>query len=412
MKQQSQPPNDRKPSSRPRIALYSHDTMGLGHKRRNRLLAKTLAQAQLNADILMIMGIYEQNLAPMPQGVDYLTLPALCKEGNGQYRSRFLNLPFQDLIQLRSKIIKAALKKFQPDIFIVDNVPRGVGQELDPVLKLLRRQPKTTCILGLRDILDHPKTVCWEWEKANNIAAIRKFYDAIWVYGDPRVYDLQQEHQLLSDVADKLQYLGYLDQRCHLEDIEPSQLDALSRLNLPPGKLVLCCVGGGQDGAMLAESFVRASLPPNTNGVLLTGPFMPKEIGEYLQAQVAHQLCRRVLNFFCEPTCLISQADRVISMGGYNTICEILSFAKPALLVPRVQPRQEQWIRAQRLKEMDLVEVLHPEYLTPEVLSGWLERDCPKPQVRDQINFNGLNRFTQEIAQLLAQPVVSPGEGV
>ena len=33
-------------------------------------------------------------------------------------------------------------------------------------------------------------------------------------------------------------------------------------------------------------------------------------------------------------------------MGGYNTYCEILSFDKPALIVPRMRPRLEQLIRA------------------------------------------------------------------
>ena len=35
-------------------------------------------------------------------------------------------------------------------------------------------------------------------------------------------------------------------------------------------------------------------------------------------------------------------------MGGYNTFCEILSFGKPALLVPRTTPRLEQYLRAER----------------------------------------------------------------
>ena len=48
-------------------------------------------------------------------------------------------------------------------------------------------------------------------------------------------------------------------------------------------------------------------------------------------------------------------------MGGYNTYCEILSFDKPALIVPRVRPREEQLIRARRAAELGLVEMLLPE---------------------------------------------------
>ncbi len=58
---------------------------------------------------------------------------------------------------------------------------------------------------------------------------------------------------------------------------------------------------------------------------------------------------------------LIAGAKAVVAMGGYNTYCEILSFDKPALIVPRVAPREEQLIRAQRASELGLIEMLLPE---------------------------------------------------
>ena len=58
---------------------------------------------------------------------------------------------------------------------------------------------------------------------------------------------------------------------------------------------------------------------------------------------------------------LIAGAKAVVAMGGYNTYCEILSFDKPALIVPRVKPREEQLIRARRAAELGLVEMLLPE---------------------------------------------------
>ena len=45
-------------------------------------------------------------------------------------------------------------------------------------------------------------------------------------------------------------------------------------------------------------------------------------------------------------------------MGGYNTFCEILSFDKRALIVPRTVPRLEQFIRASRAQELGLVRML------------------------------------------------------
>jgi predicted glycosyltransferase len=48
----------------------------------------------------------------------------------------------------------------------------------------------------------------------------------------------------------------------------------------------------------------------------------------------------------------------VVAMGGYNTFCEILSFNKRAIIVPRTAPRLEQFIRASRAQEVGLVRML------------------------------------------------------
>ena len=48
-------------------------------------------------------------------------------------------------------------------------------------------------------------------------------------------------------------------------------------------------------------------------------------------------------------------------MCGYNTFCEILSFDKPAVIVPRSRPRQEQLVRAQQAERLGLVRMLDPD---------------------------------------------------
>jgi len=102
------------------------------------------------------------------------------------------------------------------------------------------------------------------------------------------------------------------------------------------------------------------------------------------------------------PSVCAERADRVIAMGGYNTCCEILSFEKHALIVPRVAPEAEQWIRAQRLRDLGLVEVLHPDALSPGALSAWLARDLgPPPPIRQRLDLGGLDRIRGLVAGLL-----------
>ena len=70
-------------SQRWRIALYSPGIVGLGHMRRNLLIAQTLAASPLQPVILMIAESREGGTFAMPPGMDCLTLPALRKGAVG-----------------------------------------------------------------------------------------------------------------------------------------------------------------------------------------------------------------------------------------------------------------------------------------------------------------------------------------
>src|SRR5207249_2335704 len=180
---------------------------------RNMLIAQTLAGPPLSLSILLLAGAREASAFPLPAGVDVLTLPSVSKEVNGHYHARFLDLPFQELVFLRSEALRAALAAFEPDVLIVDKEPRGAARELDGALEELRARGRTRCVLGLRDVLDAPEIVQREWRELANNEAIHDYYDAVWVYGDPAVYDPVREYDLSPDVAARVRYTGYLDYR-------------------------------------------------------------------------------------------------------------------------------------------------------------------------------------------------------
>ncbi len=58
--------------------------------------------------------------------------------------------------------------------------------------------------------------------------------------------------------------------------------------------------------------------------------------------------------------------------GDITPLREILSLRKRALIIPRIVPRLEQWIRASRMAEKNLVTCLHPDSLTPQSITDWL----------------------------------------
>jgi predicted glycosyltransferase len=314
-------------------------------------------------------------------------------------------MSLQELIVMRGNLIRTALESFQPDVFIVDNVPRGAVRELDPALQALRQSGRTQCVLGLRDILDTPAVVKREWGTAANYDAIRQYFDQIWVFGDPAVYDPVAEYSFPADIAPKVRYAGYLDQRARLNLDDVSKQDPLAGLNLPDGKLALCMVGGGQDGSRVAEAFAQADLPHSTNGVVVTGPFMPEETQNRLRGFAESNPRLRILDFIQEPGFLMQRADSVVAMGGYNTVCEVLSHNKRALIVPRVRPREEQHIRARRLSDLGKIDMLHPDCLSPARLSVWLADKQAKPSSDFTIDQNGLERLPRLLDDLLTPTV-------
>jgi predicted glycosyltransferase len=75
-----------------------------------------------------------------------------------------------------------------------------------------------------------------------------------------------------------------------------------------------------------------------------------------------------VQDFSDDMMSLIAAADVVVAMGGYNTVCEVLTSRRRAVIVPRVRPGQEQCIRAERMAALDLLRMLHPDRLSPAAL--------------------------------------------
>jgi predicted glycosyltransferase len=364
--------------------------MGLGHMRRALLIAQALASGGPEATILLVCGSVQASSFIFPPGVDCLTLPALHKSCNGAYDSRRLDLPLGSITRLRSQTIRAAVCTFQPDLLVTDNVPRGALGELEPVLEDLAAK-RVPCVLGLRDILDEPEAVAREWARSGNEQAIRDYYRAIWVYGDPTLYDVAAECGFSAELKRRLQYLGYLDQRPRLTRTSGGPLSSLPS-PAPRGPFALCTVGGGQDGLELADAFARSRAPSGVRRLLLVGPDMEAGGRRRLHETARRDRSLTVLDFVREPADLVKRAGCLVSMGGYNTVCEAVSFRKRALIVPRVAPRREQLIRAERFRERGLLDLLHPHTLAPEALSSWVDRNFGHPLL-GRVDLGGLRRL-------------------
>ncbi len=390
----------------PRIALYSHDTQGLGHIRRNLLLASVFRRMGCEPVVLMLSGAREVGSFAMPPGVDCVTIPALSKNDLGQYGSRCLNVSVDEVVGIRRGVFQAALESFRPDVFIVDKAPRGALNELDGVLSSLRSNGRTRVVLGLREVLDDAESVAKEWQLHGFDQVVQQQYDRVWIYGDRRVFDTASEYAFSDSVQRKVRYTGYLDPRDTWIEPTAQETGVATTACLPDGPFVLCAVGGGQDGAPLARAFLSSEFPKGWAGVLVTGPQMPAGERAEFRTIAAARGDVRVLEFVTDCRPVLERASRVICMGGYNTVCEVLSYEKPALIVPRIKPRTEQLIRAERMARLGLVDVASPTTLTPRTITTWLRSGGPAhaASARTRIDLNGTARLPGLLHEVLREP--------
>ncbi len=376
-----------------RVILYSHDTMGIGHMRRNLLIASQLKKDFPRSSLLVIAGAKEAFSFAREAGIDCLTLPSYEKRPNGTYGSRSLQISALDVISIRTQTILAVVQSFQPDLLIVDKVPSGAGGELLPSLDWLSTNSDCHCVLGLREILDTAPKVKEDWRHSQTFDVIRRHFESVWIYGDPKVYNAVSEYSFPPDVEARVRFTGYLNTRSRLSDEGEQSTD-----HGPP--FVLCTLGGGQDGRALPVNFVEAIRATKLPSLLLTGPHMPADVRRHIEGLAANISELRVIKFVEEGDLLVKNASRVVSMGGYNTLCAILTYRKPALIVPRVAPRQEQLIRARRLAELGCVDTLHPDEASSSAIAEWLMAPVDaKRRAAEAIDMNGLSCISQSVRE-------------
>lgn len=393
------------PRSAPaRILHYCHDTYGLGHLRRALAIAHRLEAARPGLAQLVVTGSPLATELPLPPGADTLKLPCVVKTGDERYDARSLATSFEGVRALRSALLHEAVRHFRPDIVLVDHAPGGVkGEAVRALVAARRDQPATRIVLGLRDIVDTPGRTRAAWAAGGIDALLERVYDRILVYGQRDLFDPAQHYGLSPAVAEKLRFVGYL--RRGAEPIPAALADLVAPGAAP---YVLATAGGGGDGHAVLDAFLRAAAawPGGApfRSVVVTGPFMADAERAALHALAASVPGARIVDFVAGLSGVVAHAAAVVSMAGYNTTCEILSFRRPAVLVPRTRPRQEQLIRAAALARRGVARMVTPEALTADSLGAALARVLADGQPPSAIDLGGLDRAAGALIALLERP--------
>lgn len=333
-------------------------------------IARHLSGSEVN--ILILTGSPIAGRFSLPEQVDFVRIPGMIKKTNDEYRSLSIRIDPDQALHIRKNIIQATVEAFKPDLFIVDKEPLGLKKEVLPTLQWIRAfLPDTKTVLGLRDILDESAVVCNDWKTRDVYRYLDELYDEIWVYGNKNIYNPITEYNIPALIQPKICFTGYIPRKLWSQGIR-KKIRKRYRI-MKEDIFILVTAGGGGDGCELLDhylsmhDFFPTSLP--FKSLMITGPFMPKSSREKIKNR-AKQYGIKTQPFHPRMEQLIAAADLVISMGGYNTICEILSQRTPALIIPRETPRKEQLIRAEKLSEQGLI-----DYLPWSTVSAQLLRD-------------------------------------
>jgi predicted glycosyltransferase len=334
-------------------------------------------------------------------------LPCLSRDIQGHYAPKFLDLSQHEMLRMRANMIRSAIAGFEPDLILVDKKPFGVENELSGALADMpayARRPKL--VLLLRDILDSPEATTPVWRKQGYFEAIDAFYDQVLVVGTPEIFDLRREYAFPPFTSAKVRFCGYIARapgRCTRAQMR-QQLGVATHQ-----PLLLVTTGGGEDGYQLIDACLKglqaqpAAQRPRTH--IVCGPELDaaarNTIGEAARAlpQVSLQ------DFSDDMMSLMAAADVVLAMGGYNTVCELLTLHKRFVVVPRVRPVQEQAIRAERMAARGLLSMVHPGQLTPATLWQALHAElaahaCAAP-LRTLQAMCGLEQVTAALSELM-----------
>jgi predicted glycosyltransferase len=339
-----------------------------------------------------------------PVGLDYVKLPSVIKCGDDRYETRNLHLPFQITWQLRAKLLLDTVTAYRPDFLFVDNVPLGMKGELLRTLQFVSHHlPETLVFLTLRDILDDASRVVPQWKRLGVIEALERYYTRVFVYGLRRVFDPTVEYQWPVSVSSKTVFCGYIPR-----SVDKMLSRAARRQLCHRGEsLIVVTIGGGSDGREIVDTYLQ-TLPDISRHIpvkslVILGPEMDPDEADRLR-RACDPRAVVVMDFCSDPMPYLDAADLVVSMAGYNTVTEILTLDKKAIVIPRTHPRKEQLIRSRRLQEFGLLRMIEPDDLTPGRLAAEVHDALSAADVTisSRLDFTGLDRLTDEMRALLA----------
>jgi len=372
-------------TNRTRILFYCQSLVGIGHLTASLQVIQELLQ---HADIDLLYGGQSIAISLEHPGFRYINLAAiLIDDKTGDLYSPDQQHTVEQLWSIRADAISAFLSPSYHAI-IVEFFPFGrrrFKNEIRQLFERVREQSRHIPIFSfVREVLV-PETL--ETEQSM-VQFVNEYIHTVFIRGDPKVIRFEDTFFLTDQIAHKIFYIGYLGTR------QPDLCQSRTAQ-------ILVSQGGGSIGQELLEAAIRtAPLLPDYVFLIATGSKTTTADFSHLTTMVSSANVKIVpfLQNFKEH---LLESALSISMGGDNTLIEVISTHTPGLAYP-YPGNSEQAMRIKKLAEKGFISALTANDLQPEKLRIKIMAALRYPYPDVKIALNGAFNMSEKIRSILS----------
>lgn len=333
------------------LIFYCQHSVGVGHLVRTMALVEELKHWY---KVTLISGGHFPANFKVPDAITFVQLPAVRLNQQEELEAVEEGKVLHSVMLERKRQVFEVYKSIRPDVLLTDYFPFGKKEfvgELLPILKLAKQSVKPVFVAcSLRDILE-PKSHSKKKFLDLGVPVSNSYYDAVLVHGDPKVIRLEKTYSLSKQLKLPIHYTGYI--AGGIKGVYERKTQ----------KKVVVSIGGGRVGEEMLQLILRVfkehSRLHELELNIITGPNFSDAARKRLQKN--HSLpgglvVKKQVHDLTEEW---AEALFSISMGGYNTTMELLSFGIPALVIPfHNEQNSEQLIRSKRLHDLGQLRML------------------------------------------------------
>jgi predicted glycosyltransferase len=375
-------------AQRPRILYYCQSLVGVGHLTCSLRIIEALLP---HCDVDLIYGGLDAALPAAQAGFASLRLHTLLHDEDSGEVFDPDPQPGRGIDQVwaeRAGQIQAFMRPPYQAI-VVEFYPFGRRRfkaEIMALFKAVREVSGAVPIFtSVREVLV-PRPVANEQRM---VESVKKHIHTVFVRGDPELIRLDETFSLASELGAKIFYTGYI---------------APTAPTLRPERKpqVLVSQGGGNVGRELLQAAIGvAALMPAYQFLLAAGSRTPAHELLALRQSVRSTNVD-IVPFLSDFQQQLMQSALSISMGGDNTLLDVLTARTPALAYP-YQGNSEQGFRIRKFAQAGLLHELRTEDLPPERLKALIERALRAPYPKRSLAMDGARVTSQHICAVLAR---------